>query len=246
MSAMRDTPGRAVDRPYDFGYACIMLCRLILLLPFLCCGALLAVAEDACGRMTVRDVPLNSTAAWKKRVAMLEAGPSSTPVPPLRISDTAVPAVFISGAAFAVGDISPEWRDRIKRAGGRHGVDEALLAAVLRAESNFNPRAVSPKGAKGVMQIMPATGRELGLRDFFDPEANLDAGARYLAHLLREFPTPELAIAAYNAGPDAVRRYGGLPPYEETRLYVARVLAFFKQYRASASHAPNLFRAPGP
>jgi len=109
-------------------------------------------------------------------------------------------------------------------------VAEALLAAVLKAESNFNPDAVSPKGALGVMQIMPATGEKLGLRNFFDPEENLDAGAAYLASLLRAFPSPELALAAYNAGPDAVRRHGGLPPYEETRSYVTRVLTLFNRY----------------
>lgn len=156
---------------------------------------------------------------------MLQDNRSPATVPPLPV------AVFSAPWADDRTDGAPvEWRDRIRRASYRHGVAEALLTAVLKVESNFNSNAVSPKGAKGAMQIMPATGKALGLQDFFDPEANLDAGAGYLAALLREFSTPELALAAYNAGPDAVRRHGSVPPYEETRNYVARVLALFVRY----------------
>ena len=209
----------------------------MLLAAFAFCATFLGAAGDACGQMTIREVPLNSTAAWKKHVAMLQDNHSPKTIPPLRLSvhpsplsAAAVPAVSVSRTTLPADDVPLKWRDRIRRASRRHGVAEALLAAVLKAESNFNPDAVSPKGALGVMQIMPATGEKLGLRNFFDPEENLDAGAAYLASLLRAFPSPELALAAYNAGPDAVRRHGGLPPYEETRSYVTRVLTLFNRY----------------
>lgn len=102
---------------------------------------------------------------------------------------------------------------------------ETLFVAMIRQESAFNPRAVSPKGAMGLGQIMPATARELGLEDPFDIADNLDASARYLTSQLRAFGDPKLALAAYNAGPGAVRRHKGVPPYRETRTYVTRILA---------------------
>jgi soluble lytic murein transglycosylase-like protein len=203
----------------------------MLLLSIACSAALFAAAENARGRMTIRDVPLNRTAAWGKHVTMLREARSPKSVPPLRILGVAPPVASVSRGTAPSGGAPREWLDRIRRASIRHGVEEALLTAVLKAESNFDPNAVSPKGARGAMQIMPETGRKLGLRDFFDPDANLDAGAGYLASLLREFSSLELALAAYNAGPDAVRRHSGLPPYAETRTYVARVLALFKRYR---------------
>ena len=107
-------------------------------------------------------------------------------------------------------------------AGARHGVDPRLLAAVARAESAYNPTAVSPAGAQGLMQIMPATAAGLGV-DPLVPEQAVDGAARYLAEQLDAFGTVELALAAYNAGPGNVRRYGGIPPFTETRNYVQRV-----------------------
>ena len=205
-----------------------MTYRSVFLISLACCAVFLAAPDSAWGQMTVRDVPLNRTAAWKKNVAMLQENRFSRTVPPLPVSG--VPAVSVSRAAFLTGEVPQEWIPRIRRASSRHGVAEALLAAVLKAESNFNPYAVSPKGAKGAMQIMPGTGRDLGLRNFFDPEENLDAGAAYLASMLREFSSLELALAAYNAGPGAVRRHGGIPPYEETQTYVVRVLSLFNRY----------------
>lgn len=177
---------------------------------------------------------MNRTSAWKEHAALLDAKGGGMNVPPLRVPVTIRPAARAGAAISRTGAVPEavpgEWRERIKKASSRHGVEEALLAAVVKAESNFNPDAVSPKGARGVMQIMPATGKSLGLQNFFDPDENLEAGAAYLAGLLREFSHPELALAAYNAGPGAVRRHSGLPPYTETRGYVARVLELFKQY----------------
>jgi soluble lytic murein transglycosylase-like protein len=139
----------------------------------------------------------------------------------------------------------PDLENIIRLAGGKYGVPETLLTAILQVESDFNPFAVSPKGAMGVMQIMPETGRELGLTDFFDPEANIDAGTRYLASLLRMFSRTDLALAAYNAGPAAVMKYGGVPPYPETRDYVARVLDHYRKFQAGLRPEPRRSR-PGP
>ena len=98
-----------------------------------------------------------------------------------------------------------------------------LLNAVAKNESNYNPNAVSPAGARGLMQIMPATARELGVNPMV-PEQAIDGAARLLASNLRQFKSVDLAVAAYNAGAGAVSRYGGIPPYSETRTYVQRVL----------------------
>ncbi|PZM97424.1 MAG: lytic transglycosylase [Actinobacteria bacterium] len=111
------------------------------------------------------------------------------------------------------------------QAGARHGVSPALLAAVAKVESGYNPRAVSPAGAQGLMQVMPATARELGVTDPFDPRMAVDGAARLLSSLLREFGSLPLALAAYNAGSGAVRQYGGIPPYPETQAYVRKVQA---------------------
>jgi len=112
----------------------------------------------------------------------------------------------------------------IRDAAARHQVSERLVAAVAWRESGFNPAAVSPKGARGVMQLMPGTARALGV-DPFNPAANIDGGADYLARLLRRFDGDQAkALAAYNAGPNAVDRYGGVPPYAETVAYVGAVM----------------------
>jgi soluble lytic murein transglycosylase-like protein len=111
----------------------------------------------------------------------------------------------------------------------RHGLDPDLVLAVISVESAFRKDAVSPKGARGLMQLMPGTARELGVKDAFDPAQNLDAGTRYLNSLLAEFKGDvRLAIAAYNAGPNAVKRHRGVPPYRETRQHVEKVLERYR------------------
>ncbi|OIQ58551.1 soluble lytic murein transglycosylase precursor [Moorella thermoacetica] len=113
----------------------------------------------------------------------------------------------------------------ISEVAARHGLPASLLKGVVAAESGFNPRAVSPAGAIGLMQLMPATARALGVNDPFDPAANLDGGARYLKQMLDRFQGDiRLALAAYNAGPGAVEHYRGVPPYRETRAYIDKVL----------------------
>lgn len=138
------------------------------------------------------------------------------------------------------------YADVIRAASAEYGVDEAFLRAVIHAESAFNPRALSIKGAQGLMQLMPGTASDMGVLDAFDSAQNIRGGARYLALLLRAFNgNQHLAAAAYNAGPKAVQRYNGVPPYAETQVYVQRVDTLRKRYEtalheplAVASHLP--------
>lgn len=111
----------------------------------------------------------------------------------------------------------------VAKAARKNGLNRQLLSSVIRAESNFHPRAVSPKGAQGLMQLMPATARRLAVRHPFDPAENVQGGARYLKELLGKFGNLNLALAAYNAGPENVKLYHGVPPFRETRAYIARV-----------------------
>ena len=122
------------------------------------------------------------------------------------------------------GFVPARFRAPLLAAAARHDVSAGLLAAQLMAESNFNPNAVSPAGAQGIAQFMPATAAAYGLRDPFDPVAAIDAQARLMGELLRQFGSVELALAAYNAGPGAVEGCGCVPPYPETQAYVARIL----------------------
>lgn len=115
----------------------------------------------------------------------------------------------------------------IREASNRYGVPEKLVTAVIRAESGFNPRAVSPKGAQGLMQLMPRTASMLGVRNSFDPAENIDGGVRHLRGLMEQFQNLPLALAAYNAGAQAVTLYRGIPPYAETQGYVQKVMTFF-------------------
>ena len=112
--------------------------------------------------------------------------------------------------------------------GALHGVPPSLIEAVIRVESGADPQAVSPAGAQGLMQLMPSTGKELGVADAFDPDSNVDGGVRYLKAMLSRFGSAELALAAYNAGPQAVAKYRGIPPYRETQAYVKKVMALYK------------------
>lgn len=118
-----------------------------------------------------------------------------------------------------------ELRGLVSETARRYGLDERLVLAVVQTESGFDPDALSPVGAAGLMQLMPATAADLDVGDAFDPEQNVDGGVRYLRGMLDRFDGRlELALAAYNAGPAAVHRYGGIPPFPETRDYVSRVL----------------------
>jgi len=120
----------------------------------------------------------------------------------------------------------------IKSYADMYRLEEALVKAVIKVESDYDPRAKSSKGALGIMQLLPETARDMGVRDPFDTEDNIRGGSRYLRLMLNQFNNElELALAAYNAGPGAVKRHGGIPPYEETRNYVDRVKKYLKIYR---------------
>jgi soluble lytic murein transglycosylase-like protein len=125
-------------------------------------------------------------------------------------------------AASSAGLAGVPYADLFTRAGAKHGVSPRLLAAVAKVESGFNPNAVSPAGARGLMQIMPATARGLGVNPM-DPAQAVDGAARLLADHLKTFDSVPLALAAYNAGAGAVRKYNGIPPYAETQAYVPKV-----------------------
>ena len=126
--------------------------------------------------------------------------------------------------------------DEIQAAAQVFTVDDALIRAIIHAESAYQPDALSPKGAQGLMQLMPETQKELQVVDVFNPINNIEGGTLYLSRLLDQFGDDvELAAAAYNAGPGAVRQYGGVPPYRETREYVRRVKILYRRYRSTGS-----------
>ena len=122
----------------------------------------------------------------------------------------------------------------IAQAAEEHGISESIIRAIIKAESNFDPYAISKKGAMGLMQIMPGNFKALQIRDPFDPEQNIRGGARYFAELMRRFEgNLRLALAAYNAGPEAVEQYDRIPPFKETMNYVRRVMKYYNSYRKS-------------
>jgi soluble lytic murein transglycosylase-like protein len=149
------------------------------------------------------------------------------------------PAGALPGTPAVSRQVPAEYSGIVAEASRRHGVDPALIAAVIETESGFNPRAGSPAGAKGLMQLMDATARGLGVSDSFDPHQNVMGGTKFLRQLLDKYKGDvKLALAAYNAGPGAVDRHGGIPPYAETQRYVPKVLAEVERYRGAAG-APS-------
>jgi soluble lytic murein transglycosylase-like protein len=135
--------------------------------------------------------------------------------------------------------------DYIKAASEKHRIDRALIESIIHAESAFNPKAVSRKGAKGLMQLMPSTAAELGVSDVFDPRTNVDAGTRYLQQLLIKYNNNlAKALAAYNAGPLWVEQYNGVPPFRETHNYVRRVITEFNRKKLAEPGAQTLAFKP--
>lgn len=154
------------------------------------------------------------------------------------------PANAAAGARFqssAKPGARVDLNEVVNSASDRYRLDPDLVNSVIKAESGFNVRAVSPKGAQGLMQLMPGTASQLGVPNAFDPEANVDGGTRYLRELLEHYNFDLIkALAAYNAGPRRVEQYGGLPPYYETQAYVARIVRDFNKKKIaqkSANHS---------
>jgi soluble lytic murein transglycosylase-like protein len=131
-------------------------------------------------------------------------------------------AAPVTGAPDAPA-IPEAFRELVTSTAARHGVDARVVNALIQVESAYRSRAVSPKGARGLMQVMPATGRQYGALNLFDPKVNIDAGVQHLKKLLSRYDLP-VALAAYNAGEAAVDRFGGIPPFRETQNYVTRIL----------------------
>ncbi|HKO17707.1 MAG TPA: lytic transglycosylase domain-containing protein, partial [Acidobacteriaceae bacterium] len=159
-------------------------------------------------------------------VLSVESIPDPPPPPPPK-----------AAASTLVAPLTPaEMTQMLSLAGSQHNIDADLLASVVKAESNGNVHAVSRAGAQGLMQLMPATATTLGVHDSFAPEQNIGGGTAYLDQLLKRYKDNiALALAAYNAGPLAVDRYHGIPPYRETRAYVARVIREFNRRKLAGS-----------
>jgi soluble lytic murein transglycosylase-like protein len=175
--------------------------------------------------------------------AMIAAANGGSPSPAATTSTTfdqqlaqASDAQAASATAASVGSGSVPYERQIDAAASKYGIDPAVLKGLIRQESGFNPNAGSPAGAQGLTQLMPGTAASLGVTNVDDPAESIDGGAHYLRMQLDRFGGDySKALAAYNAGPGAVERFGGIPPYTETQNYVRNVLSFAAQYRQSQS-----------
>lgn len=142
------------------------------------------------------------------------------------------PEEIFKAAPQQAAALDVPYADLIRAASEKHGVEQALIASVIAAESNFNPRAISRKHAQGLMQLMPQTARRMAVADVFNPAQNIDGGTKYLKELLERYKHDlVLTLAAYNAGPERVEQFGGVPPYAETMSYVRRVARAFNEHK---------------
>ena len=168
------------------------------------------------------------------------ASGSGFPASPGRASDLNSP-LLAKGARNGAPGTQFDLNEVVNAASGRYRLDPDLVSSVIKAESGFNVRAVSPKGAQGLMQLMPDTASKLGVPDAFDPRANVEGGTRYLRELLERYNFDLVkALAAYNAGPLRVEQYGGVPPYYETRAYVARVVKDFNKKKKAQQQSAGV------
>ena len=165
-------------------------------------------------------------------LAMLVYEPAGVRIATSPSVDCRAPAVKGSTPSAPGKDKERVFHPLILKAANRYQVDSALIKAIIMAESNYNPKAVSKRGAKGLMQLMPKTAEALGVGDSFDPEHNINAGVRYFRKLLNQFDgDTKLALAAYNAGSRKVREYRGVPPFRATHRYIKRVFEYHQYYK---------------
>jgi hypothetical protein len=227
-----------------------------------CLGSLMSTCAHAAERVTLRngftlDCARHETVGEHVRfftgngsdfqelpllqVANIESIPDP-PKPPVPSQPIMSPSAI---AADAVQHPELGFQDILIRAGAEHNIDVELLASVIHAESGYNSRAVSRAGARGLMQLMPSTGHNYGAHDLFKAEENIAAGTAFLDELLKRYhDNLALALAAYNAGPAAVERYHGVPPYRETRAYVTRVINEFYRRKLALGAVPSLAKKP--
>jgi soluble lytic murein transglycosylase-like protein len=188
-------------------------------------------------------------------IVQIEHDPNPAPAPanapsenvPAPTQNTASPtaaahpaAVPLPSTSAPVASSPADVSRMVSEASGRYRLDPDLVNSVIRAESGFKVHAISPKGAQGLMQLMPQTASKLGVPNAFDPEANVDGGTRYLRELLEKYNYDLIkALAAYNAGPQRVEQYGGVPPYRETRHYVASIVRDFNRKKLAQQKAAS-------
>jgi soluble lytic murein transglycosylase-like protein len=189
-----------------------------------------------------------AAAAPGSRVAAPSSEPTTASSRPATASAAATFRQANSSAGLAAPNfsVSPkrDLTEVVKDASGRYQLDPDLVNSVIKAESGFNARAVSPKGARGLMQLMPGTASQLGVPNAFDPQANVDGGTKYLRELLEKYNFDLVkALAAYNAGPQRVEQYKGVPPYYETRAYVARIVRDFNKKKVAQQKAAAAAKA---
>jgi hypothetical protein len=175
----------------------------------------------------------------------VEELPSDVATPALEpAKDTPSPDSKLQASAKKIAQ-PVDLNEVVNAASGTYRLDPDLVNSVIRAESGFNVHAVSPKGAQGLMQLMPKTASELGVQNAFDPQANVEGGTRYLRELLERYDFDLVkALAAYNAGPQRVEQYGGVPPYYETKAYVARIVRDFNKKKLAANAAAKTASQP--
>src|ERR1700756_3708146 len=162
----------------------------------------------------------------------------SSPAPASAATSSPPPAALPAQTSAPANSGRVDVAEVVGAASDRYRLDPDLLNSVIRAESGFKVHAVSPKGAQGLMQLMPGTASKLGVPNAFDPEANVDGGTRYLRELLERYNFDLIkALAAYNAGPQRVEQFGGVPPYYETRAYVARIVKDFNKKKIAQGKA---------
>jgi len=180
--------------------------------------------KDADGTWVLGNAGRDRCVTTPRRITVRESRPAVSRGPSQETTAAEVKAILLSPSAY---------RDHVRKAASAYNLPEELLHAVMAVESGFNPRAVSHKGAAGLMQLMPGTAKEMYVSDVWSPSQNIEGGARYLRILANQYEG-DLAktLAAYNAGPEAVRRAGGIPSIQETREYVRKVLAIYETLKS--------------